>query len=202
MMISFHDIERKVNDYLFGRPQQWAITDSSGNQLIAFKSLLKAEYKSSGKVVFEPIEENSFATYNKTTEPKEFYFEVALQYPNQDFGVILGRLEELKLGTDLFSFTTPWNAYTDLSLEGYSTTFETSTSMLVVGLQCKEIKQVQQGYTNVDVKDATPTTPIGVDDAKNPDNVDTTDTGITGTSGGTSEEKQQTKRSVLRSLGF
>ena len=198
-MISFHDIERNVNDYLFGRPQQWAIADKWGGQIIAFKTLLKAEYKSSGKVVFEPIEENSFASYNKTSEPQEFYFEVALQYPNQDFGVILGKLEKLKLGTDLFSFITPWNSYSNLSLEGYSTTFETTTSMLIVGLQCKEIKQVQQGYTNVEVNDATP---ISSGDAQNPDNVDTTDTGMTGTNGGTSEEKKQTKESVLSGLGF
>lgn len=198
-MISFHDIERNVNDFLFGRPQQWVIADEWGGQIIAFKTLLKAEYKSSGKVVFEPIEENSFASYNKTSEPQEFYFEVALQYPNQDFGVILGKLEKLKLGTDLFSFITPWNSYSNLSLEGYSTTFETTTSMLIIGLQCKEIKQVQQGYTNVEVNDATP---ISSGDAQNPDNVDTTDTGMTGTNGGTSEEKKQTKESVLSGLGF
>lgn len=198
-MISFHDIEKTVTEILFGRPQQWIIADNSGSQIIAFKTLLKAEYKSSGKVVFEPIEENSFASYNKTNEPKEFYFEVALQYPNQDFGVILGKLENLKLGTDLFSFITPWNSYSDLSLEGYSTTFETTASMLIVGLQCKEIKQVQQGYTNVKVNDATP---IGSGDAQNPDSVDTTDTGMTGTNGGTSEENKQTKRSILRGLGL
>lgn len=198
-MISFHDIERNVNDILYGRPQRWAIADNFGSQIIAFKTLLKAEYKSSGKVVFEPIEENSFASYNKTNEPKEFYFEVALQYPNQDFGVILGKLENLKLGTDLFSFITPWNSYSDLSLEGYSTTFETTASMLIIGLQCKEIKQVQQGYTNVKVNDATP---IGSGDAQNPDSVDTTDTGMTGTNGGTSEENKQTKRSILRGLGL
>lgn len=198
-MISFHDIERNVNDILYGRPQRWAIADNFGSQIIAFKTLLKAEYKSSGKVVFEPIEENSFASYNKTNEPKEFYFEVALQYPNQDFGVILGKLENLKLGTDLFSFITPWNSYSDLSLEGYSTTFETTASMLIIGLQCKEIKQVQQGYTNVKVNDATP---IGSGDAQNPDSVDTTDTGMTGTSGGTSEENKQTRRSIYRGLGL
>lgn len=193
-MISFHDIEKTVDELLYGRPQVWVITDEWGHPILSYKSLLKAEYRSIGKVVYEPIEENSYATYNKSTEPKEFYFEIALQFPNQDFGVILGKLENLKNGTDLFIFMTPFNSYSDLTLEGYSTSFETSTSMLVIGLQCKEIKQVRQGYSNVTVNDATP---INGSDAKNPDNVSTSDTGMTSTRSGTEEEKKQANRSLI-----
>lgn len=198
-MISFHDIEKTVDEILYGRPQVWAITDEWGHPILSFKSLLKAEYKSAGTVVFEPIEENSYATYNKTTEPKEFYFEIALQFPNQDFGVILGKLENLKNGTDLFIFMTPFNSYSDLTLEGYSTSFEASTSMLIVGLQCKEIKQVMQGYSNVTVNDATP---INGNDAKNPDNTSTSDTGITGTRKPTGEEESRTEESWGYTMGL
>lgn len=187
-MISFHDIERTVDMALYGVAQRYILADEWGNQILGFKSMLKAEYRSMGKTIFEPIEENSFATYNKTTEPREFYFEMALQFPYQDFGVILGKLENLKVGTDLFIFITPWNSYSNLTLEGYSTNFETTTSMLIVGLQCKEVKEVRQGYTNVTVNDATP---IGGNDAKNPDSVDTTDTGITGTRTPTEEESDK-----------
>ena len=196
-MISFGDIERIANNILFGPNQNYMLINEGGEPLIGFKSLLKAEYKSTGKVVFEPIEQNSFATYNKTTEPREFYFELALQFPNQDFGVILGTLEELKKGTDLFSFVTPFNSYSDLTLEGYATNFETTTSMLIVGLQCKEVIQVTQGYTNVTINDATP---IGSGDAKNPSDVDTSDTGQTGTREPTEEEKQ--KGTTLYDWGF
>lgn len=193
-MISFGNIEKIISNSLYGIPWRYLLADYGGNPIIGFKSLLKAEYKSSGKVVFEPIEQNSFATYNKTTEPREFYFEVALQYPNQDFGVILGKLQRLKMGTDLFAFITPFNSYSDLTLEGYTTVFETTTSMLIVGLQCKEVIQVTQGYTNVTVNDATP---IGGEDAKNPDNVDTSDTGMTNPRSGSSEEKKQTNQSII-----
>ena len=189
-MISFHDIVRRTSNTLFG--QSYSLADDSGNPIIGFKSLLKAEYKSAGKTVFEPIEENSFATYNKTTEPREFAFDLAVQYPNQDFGAVLNTLEELKRGTDVFTFTTPFVSYSDLTLEGYSTVFESSTSMLIVSLQCKEVIEVSQGYTNVTINDATP-----IGDAKDPSNDDTSDTGMTGTRGGTEEEKKKTKESVL-----
>jgi len=196
-MILFDDI---VSTRTIFMPIQsrYTLANEGGNPIIGFKSMLKAEYKSGGKTIFEPIEENSFATYNKTTEPREFYFELALQWPNQDFGVILGTLEELKKGTDLFSFITPFNSYSDLTLEGYSTVFETTTSMIIVGLQCKEVIQVSQGYTNVKVNDATP---IESGDAKNPSDASTSDTGMTGTKEGTQEEKDQSWTVILSKMG-
>ena len=192
-MITFDDLRGTP---IFPELQRnlYTIAGSDGTPIISFKTLLKAEYKSNGAVVFEPIEQNSFATYNKTTEPREFYFEVALQLPNNDFGAALSTLEELKKGTDVFSFITPFIEYSNLTLEGYSTVFETYTSMMVVSLNCKEVIEVQQGYTNVEVNDATP---IGSDDAKNSDNATTTDTGMTGTNPSSEEEKKQTRESIL-----
>lgn len=199
-MISLLDVVRQNYDFMgVTRSAEYSITDSSGNPVISFKALLKAEYRSGGKVVSENIEENSFATYNKTSEPREFEFDVALQFPNNDFGGILAKLEELKKGVELFTFSTPFTVYEDLTLEGYSTTFESTTSMLIVSLQCKEVIQVAQGYTNVDVKDATPVDakPIDGENAKNPDNVDPVDTGITQTSGTTEAEGKAAEESIL-----
>ena len=197
-MISFSDIEKAVDTFLYGKSQLWTISDKDGNPIISFKSLLKAEYASNGTVVSEPIEQNSFASYNKTTEPREYHFELALQLPNNNFSAALAKLEELKKGVDLFSFVTPFTTFTDLSLEGYSTVFESVSSMMVVSLDCKEIKQVEQGYTNVKVNDATP---IGTSDAKNPDNVDVSDTGMTGTDVATEAEEKSANQSILRRAG-
>lgn len=197
-MITFDDLKGTP---IFPELQRnlYTIAGEGGNPIISFKTLLKAEYKSSGSVVFEPIEQNSFAAYNKTTEPREFYFEVALQLPQNDFGAALSTLEELKNGTEVFSFITPFIEYSNLTLEGYSTVFETYTSMMVVSLNCKEVIEVQQGYTNVEVNDATP---IGSDDAKNSDNATTTDTGIGGTmSPSEGEQKEANKSIILRTTG-
>lgn len=197
-MITFDDLRGTP---IFPELQRnlYTIAGDGGNPIISFKTLLKAEYKSSGAVVFEPIEQNSFATYNKTTEPREFYFEVALQAPNNDFSAAISKLEELKKGTELFHFVTPFTEFESLTLEGYSITFETFTSMMVIELQCKEVIEVQQGYTNVKVSDATP---IGSDDAKNSDNATTTDTGIGGTmSPSEGEQKEANKSIILRTTG-
>lgn len=196
-MISFEDL--KGTPFMPTQSNLYMIADEGGSPIIGFKSLLKADYNSNGTVVSEAIEQNSYATYNKTTEPREFYFEVALQAPNNDFSAAISKLEELKKGTEVFHFITPFSEFENLTLEGYSITIETYTSMLVVGLQCKEIIEVQQGYTKVEVNDATP---INAGNASNPDNADTVNTGMTGTRSPSSEESSQGDESILSRMGF
>ena len=195
-MISFEDL--KGTPIMPMQSNLYMIADEGGSPILGFKSLLKAEYKSSGTAVSEAIEQNSYATYNKTTEPREFYFEVALQAPNNDFSAAISKLEELKKGTELFHFVTPFTEFESLTLEGYSITFETFTSMMVIELQCKEVIEVQQGYTNVKVSDATP---INAGDASNSDNADTVNTGMTGTREGTKEEKQRASSTMRDVFG-
>lgn len=196
-MISFEDL--KGTPFMPTQSNLYMIADEGGSPIIGFKSLLKADYKSNGTVVSEAIEQNSYATYNKTTEPREFYFEVALQAPNNDFSAAISKLEELKKGTEVFHFITPFSEFENLTLEGYSITIETYTSMLVVGLQCKEIIEVQQGYTKVEVNDATP---INAGNASNPDNADTVNTGMTGTRSPSSEESSQGDESIASRMGL
>lgn len=196
-MISFEDL--KGTPIMPMQSNLYMIADEGGSPIIGFKSLLKADYNSNGTVVSEAIEQNSYATYNKTTEPREFYFEVALQAPNNDFSAAISKLEELKKGTEVFHFVTPFSEFENLTLEGYSITIETYTSMLVVGLQRKEIIEVQQGYTKVEVNDATP---INAGNASNPDNADTVNTGMTGTRSPSSEESSQGDESIASRMGL
>lgn len=197
-MISFDDLLTTDTIMPMAQGSLYSISGEDGTPIIDFKTLLKAEYKSSGSVVSEPIEMNSFAAYNKTTEPREYSFSVALQAPNNDFSSAVSKLEELKKGTELFSFVTPYLVFNSLTLEGYSTAFETYTSMMVVDLECKEILQVEQGYTNVEVNDATP---ISQESAADESNADTVGTGITNTEPATTTETQETEESILFGWG-
>ena len=198
-MISFNDlVTTDIPIMPIAQGSLYSISGEDGTPIIDFKTLLKAEYKSSGSVVSAPIEMNSFAAYNKTTEPREYSFSVALQAPNNDFSSAVSKLEELKKGTELFSFVTPYLVFNSLTLEGYSTAFETYTSMMVVDLECKEILQVEQGYTNVEVNDATP---ISQESAADESNADTVGTGITNTEPATTSETKQTEESILSSWG-
>ena len=200
-MISFNDlVTTDIPIMPIAQGSLYSISGEDGTPIIGFKTLLKAEYKSSGSVVSESIEMNSFAAYNKTTEPREYSFSVALQAPNNDFSSAVSKLEELKKGTELFSFVTPYLVFNSLTLEGYSTAFETYTSMMVVDLECKEILQVEQGYTNVNVQSEA--TPISQESAADESNADTVGTGITNTEPATTTETQETEESILSGWGL
>lgn len=201
-MISFDDLLTATgirSTMPMAQGSLYSISGEDGTPIIDFKTLLKAEYKSSGSVVSEPIEMNSFAAYNKTTEPREYSFSVALQAPNNDFSSAVSKLEELKKGTELFSFVTPYLVFNSLTLEGYSTAFETYTNMMVIDLECKEIIEVEQGYTNVDVQSEA--TPISQESAADESNADTVGTGITNTEPATTTETEQTEESILSGWG-
>ena len=199
-MISFNDlVTTDIPIMPMAQGSLYSISGEDGTPIIGFKTLLKAEYKSSGSVVSESIEMNSFAAYNKTTEPREYSFSVALQAPNNDFSSAVSKLEELKKGTELFSFVTPYLVFNSLTLEGYSTAFETYTSMMVIDLECKEILQVEQGYTNVNVQSEA--TPISQGSAADESNADTVGTGITNTEPATTTETQETEESILSGWG-
>ena len=199
-MISFDDLlTTDIPKMPIAQGSLYSISGEDGTPIIGFKTLLKAEYKSSGSVVSEPVEMNSFAAYNKTTEPREYSFSVALQAPNNDFSSAISKLEELKKGTELFSFVTPYLVFNSLTLEGYSTAFETYTSMMVIDLECKEIIEVEQGYTNVDVQSEA--TPISQESAADESNADTVETGITNTEPATTTETQETEESILYGWG-
>lgn len=199
-MISFNDlVTTDIPIMPIAQGSLYSISGEDGTPIIGFKTLLKAEYKSSGSVVSESIEMNSFAAYNKTTEPREYSFSVALQAPNNDFSSAVSKLEELKKGTELFSFVTPYLVFNSLTLEGYSTAFETYTSMMVIDLECKEILQVEQGYTNVNVQSEA--TPISQESAADESNADTVGTGITNTEPATTTETQETEESILSGWG-
>ena len=196
-MISFNDlVTTDIPIMPMAQGSLYSISGEDGTPIIGFKTLLKAEYKSSGSVVSESIEMNSFAAYNKTTEPREYSFSVALQAPNNDFSSAVSKLEELKKGTELFSFVTPYLVFNSLTLEGYSTAFETYTSMMVVDLKCKEIIEVEQGYTNVNVDVQSEATPISQESAADESNADTVETGITNTEPATTTETEQTEESI------
>lgn len=201
-MISFDDLltTTGIPTMPMAQGSLYSISGEDGTPIIDFKTLLKAEYKSSGSVVSAPIELNSFASYNKTTEPREYSFTVALQAPNNDFSSAVSKLEELKKGTELFSFVTPYLVFNSLTLEGYSTAFETYTSMMVVDLECKEILQVEQGYTNVNVQSEA--TPISQESAADESDADTVETGITNTEPATTSETEQTEESILSGWGL
>jgi len=141
-------------------PRQWAILDEKGGAAVSFTSFIDLDYKNEGKALEYPVEEGSFATYNKTRNSMELRATVAIQGTDADFNDLLSKLEDYQAKAAKLSIATPSDFYEGFTLEGltYKRTVQNNAHMLTVELVFKEVREVKtQVTTGVITKPKNPT---------------------------------------------
>lgn len=186
---------------------EWVISDDDGNPILPIYSVLGLpNITAGGAAVSAPVEENSFQTYNKTSEPISISMDIVFQGTNAEIQSALEKVLELKNSTEKFSIVTPFYEFQNFTLEnfGYSLTAENGYGSVVVSLSCVEVKEVTATYTSVSQESiqANQTT-ISESDATEPSDVTTVDTGRTATATPTAEETaaaEPRRKSILASI--
>lgn len=172
---------------------EWLIADGSGNPVLPLYSYISHSIDAGGSAVSAPIEEGSFNSYNKTSEPKKITIEVSFSGTRAELHEALDKVDELKESTKTFSIITPYYEYENFTLESYSSDMRTETGwgVMFVTLQCVEIKETQAMYSSVsqDAIQSAQTSSISADDATNPSDVSTVETGQTATSAPTAAQE-------------
>jgi len=162
----------------FSMAPTWEILSESGGSALAFDTFLGMEFKNENGVSFEPIENGSFATYNKQHSPHEIRVTLASMLPYMAQQAILSTLDELADGTDLVSLVTPASEYKDLNITAYSYRRDDSggAGMLVVEITLTEVRQVETAARTETTEKGTT---ISKGNAKNKSDVSTQHTGKT-----------------------
>lgn len=134
------------------RVQQWMIADERGNSILPIKSILSLSVTSGGSVVADAIEEGSFTSYNKTTEPLELNMEIGFEGEDWELNHALTSLTELKDSVATFSIITPYHEYENMTLENYDYEMKTENGLgaLIANCTFKEIREVKPAYSQVD----------------------------------------------------
>lgn len=129
---------------------RWAIVSEDGQQVIVFTSFISFELRSDGRVVSAPVEEGSFASYNKLGSPLEINVTLGFAGTDTELQDALDTLATLQAGTQLIGLVTPNAEYQSLNLEGYNYTRkrENGLGALFVELMLTEVRQVRTQYTN------------------------------------------------------
>lgn len=129
---------------------RWGIFDAEGREAAVFDAFITLSVKGEAKVTSNPVEQGSFASYNKTTAPTRLQVTMARTGRAAIRAAILTRLEELKSGTEQISVITP-----DRVLEGYSLTsvdysYQAADGVdrLVVALTLEEVREVAAEYSD------------------------------------------------------
>lgn len=183
---------------------RWLIV-KDGQPVIVFTSMLDLSVTSDSALPEEPIEQGSFATYNRTLYSDRLEVKLAIEGDNAELQRAQDTLKALKSGTDIFSLVTPDYEHKNLTLEGYDYTRDTTASsgILIVTLRLKEIREVETATTVVSVpaqaagtkgaegtKAAADAKPLTQSSCKNASNVSKTQTGKTQPADPTAKEKE------------
>lgn len=152
------------------RTNQWGLFDKAGLELITFSSVLAVEVTDEGVTTSEPVEEGSFATYNKNNAPLEVMLTAAIDGEPDELQAAIQTLREAKAGTALYSVITPEAEFANMNIENVSfrRVREDGVNVILFELRLKEVREVSPRYTTTRIKRAA---------AKNSDNVSTSNTG-------------------------
>ena len=151
---------------------EWTILDEDGGSAVTFTSFVDIDLRNEGQALSYPIEEGSFANYNKVDMPLDVRVTLATQGTDDEFNTILITLDIYKREAKMLYVITPSRLYENMTLEMYSykRTREAGAGMLTVELALVEVREVE-----------TQTTTTVITKPKNPTSAGKTNTGKTQT---------------------
>ena len=125
---------------------------------VAFQSMLEMSASESSSLPEEPIEQGSFASYNRTIEPITMTCRLALQGKPAEIQDVITRLQELKKGTEKLTFILPMASYENMMLESfdYRRDNHSGHNVLMVDVRLKEIREIEDQKTTSSVTEPEP----------------------------------------------
>ena len=128
----------------------WSLISEKGGDAITFSSMLTFSINAGGSALTTPIEEGSFATYNKTQTPLDLSLQLAIGGDAYTQQAALGRLAEMRDGLEKVALSTPYEYYDSLTVDSFSHRREQGLAnhALLVDLHLVEVREVgaKQGH--------------------------------------------------------
>lgn len=127
----------------------WGIFNQNGMPLLLVDNVVSVKYENKSQISTAPLEQGSFAAYNKVAEP----YSVNVMMTKASGGVMergafLGLLESFAQSTDLFMVITPEAIYPNCNIVGYDYARQAADGarMIKANVQLQEIRQIEVAY--------------------------------------------------------
>lgn len=135
-------------NFLFGN--YWGIFNQNGIPLLLADNVKSVKFQNRSKVSSAPVEQGSFAAYNKVIEP--YTVNVVMTKGSggvQERGAFLALIDAFANSTDLFMVITPEAIYPNCNIVGYDYVREHNdgAKLIKVNLHLQEIREVVVEYT-------------------------------------------------------
>ena len=147
------------------------VAPDTGLSVFDFDALIQFEVRVEGMVVSAPVEQGSFAAYNKVDSPNYIEVQLARQGTDDELQAALKTLDSLQTSATQMNFVTPVTEYQSYTLESYdfAMTRRDGLGVLYIRLHLIEVREVMAQYTD--------TKAISVKNAKRAGDASTTDRG-------------------------
>lgn len=148
-------VEGIIWDMLTDKPV-WGIFDEDGAIVIQADSVLDFSYRGDARVSNFPVQDGTFASYNKVVNPYEAMIRLTKGGTEAERAEFLDTLEEIATGTDLYNVVTPERTYlsANVSMTGYRREANNGANLLIVDVMLTEIREVSPQYSKTEVQAA------------------------------------------------
>ena len=190
-----------LTDFL-DKGKTWIVKGESAR--VDFSAMIEFTAEKSSRLPDEPIEQGSFATYNRVIEPRSITCRLAVKGKAADLQTAIDRLTTLSENDEKITLTTPEQSYKNMMLESFDYRRDASNGrgVLYVDLRFKEIREVASQQTTTAVEEAEE--PIDAEDAEDGSVADDVDDGeIQGGAASEAEEEAASggrSRSIARDV--
>lgn len=138
-----------ISSFLGSFAQVWGVFDAQGNQVLTPDTFLALEYTNSRRISNFPVEQGSFASYNKVNDPFSGTVRMAVGGTLSAREQFLQDLQVLSDSLDLYTLVTPEASYPNVNMERFDYRRETTNGAGVIVASCHfvEIRQAQTAYS-------------------------------------------------------
>ena len=131
--------------------QKWGIYDSGGNLVLEPDSFVGIDYANNWRISDYPVEQGSFASYNKVSTPYSSTVSMSKGGTESDRTAFLSTLDTIADGLTLYTITTPEKSYINATIEryDYERRVHRGAGMIFAHIRLKEVRQsATVQYTN------------------------------------------------------
>lgn len=137
----------------FSKQNDWLVKGETAS--VDFDSMVEFSAEKSSQLPDEPIEEGSFATYNRVISPRTISCRLAVKGGASDLQNAIDRLTDMAEDVEKITLTTPEQSYENMMLESFDYRRDSNNGrgVLYVDLRFKEIREVASAQTTTAVEE-------------------------------------------------
>ena len=126
----------------------WQIIIIDSGEALFFSSMFRFDLQKQAENVSNPVEQGSFASYNKVQSPTQIIASLGMTDLPFVLNAAIKRIERLQTTTDLVRVVTPTNVYEPFSVATFGYSLNEGQGILTLDLTLDEIREVKSRITD------------------------------------------------------